>query len=419
MKTISRKKEIFILLGIFFSAILLRVGYWFFLKENYFFYGHPGGDVLYYSLWAKEIAYENWIGKTTFYGMPLYPYVLAMIDRISLGHIEIIRFFHIFLGSLNCLLVYKVAKKMFSVPAAILSGFLCSFSFILVYYDWLMMPVTLIIFLTLCITLVLMSFPYLRESKHLWGTGLLLGIAILSDGKFLIFSFMSIIYLLIVAKMLKDKTLAKKLIPVFCGILLVLGTTSVRNRIVGDSWTMITAQSGLSFFVGNNAEATGAYSNPKGIRPTHKGQDEDQKIIAENTLGRNLTSAEVSSFWRKKALTFIKENPTQYLQLLGKKFFLFFSENERTFDLDLIFQKEYKSIADFNPFYILCPLGCLGIFVARRNRRGAAYAKFLILSQLFFSLIFFLNNRHRVSILPFFICSAMFQSSLLCGWYNL
>ena len=206
----------------------------------------------------------------------------------------------------------------------------------------------------------------------------------------------------IVAKILKKKNPFRKLIPIILGIILILSATTLRNRIIGGSWTLISAQSGLSFFVGNNANATGSYSNPKGIRPTHKGQDEDQRTIAEHSLKRPLSSSEVSAFWRNKAFRFIVSDPTSYLKLQGKKTVLFLSENERSFDLDLIFQKDYKKRLDLNPFFILCPLACIGMFLTRKKKRGSAeYAKFLILSQFFFTLIFFLSNRHRATILPF------------------
>ena len=168
MKTLSERKENLTIFMIFFLALFARIAYWIFLRKNYFFYGHPGGDVVYYAAWAKEIAYNNWIGKETFFGLPLYPYCLAIIDIITGGKEEGIRFFHVLLGSINCILTYKASRKMFSEPVAILASLLCALNFSLIYYDWLMMPVTLIIFLSLCVILSLISCERSPSPKHLF-----------------------------------------------------------------------------------------------------------------------------------------------------------------------------------------------------------------------------------------------------------
>ena len=73
------KKEIISVILIFSLALLLRLAYVVFLKQNYFFYDNPSSDVSYYQEWAREIARVNWIGTKTFWGLPLYPYFLAAL----------------------------------------------------------------------------------------------------------------------------------------------------------------------------------------------------------------------------------------------------------------------------------------------------------------------------------------------------
>ena len=401
---------------IFLAAFLLRIFYWIFLKNNYFFYEHPGGDVLYYQQWAKDIARGDWLGSETFWGLPLYPYFLAVLERWSLGNVFFIRLAHIFLGSLNCVLVYLIAHRLFKKEAALLSGFLTAASFTLIHYDWLMVPVPLLIFCGLVIVLAFLNKDKIKTWQA-WGiVGLLVGITALGDGKILIFTILAVGCLFLKERPVAREKALKTFLPLILGVSLVLGLTGLRNKIVGGDWIWVSAQNGLSFYVGNNPKATGVFENPDFIRPTHGGQDEDQVIAAEALAKRTLSPAQVVQFWRGQAFYFITNDPMNYLRLLARKFKLFFTDTEYAYDIDMLLQRDWKRYLDINPFPLVFPLALMGIVLARRGRpigslrpkapcgeEETDYMNIMILSQLLFTLIFFLTDRHRATILPFLI----------------
>ncbi len=401
----KEKKEVLILVLLFVCALGSRLGYLLFLKNNYFFFDHPSSDVVYYQTWAQDIAQGDWLGKDTFWGLPLYPYFLAILKRLTLGNLFMLRFIHLALGSLNCLLIYYLCKKIFSTKVAVLASLLSSLNYSLIFYDWLMMPVTLLIFLNLVIILSLFHFlvEYPRNFKEVFILGILLGLGMLGDGKLLLFYLLFSGYLLTKDK----KNLLKKayqfLVPLSLGVFLILTLVVFRNKWVGGDWVLISAQSGLSFYTGNNPFASGIYEHPEFLRPDHRGQDEDQKIIAEAMLEKSLTAHQVSHFWQQKAFRFILENPALYFKLLIKKFYLFFKDIEKAEELDMILQRDWRFKFDFNPFYIICPLSLGGIWLSYRHQKKSFVPILLIFSQLLFTLIFFLNARHRVTVLPFFI----------------
>ncbi|MBI5024068.1 MAG: tetratricopeptide repeat protein [Candidatus Omnitrophica bacterium] len=397
---------------IFLAAFLLRIFYWIFLKNNYFFYEHPGGDVLYYQQWAKDIARGDWLGSETFWGLPLYPYFLAVLERWSLGNGFFIRLAHIFLGSLNCVLVYLIARRIFQKEAALLSGFLTAASFTLIHYDWLMVPVPLLIFCGLMIVLAFLNKDKIKTWQARGIVGLLVGITALGDGKILIFAVLALIYLFWKerpaagrqgrASPAAGKKIVKVFLPLVMGVFIVLGLTGLRNKIVGGDWIWVSAQNGLSFYVGNNPRAAGVFENPDFIRPTHGGQDEDQVIAAEALAKRKLSPAQVVQFWRGRALCFITNDPMNYLRLLVRKFKLFFTDTEYAYDIDMLLQRDWKRYLDINPLPLVFPLALMGIFLARL-REETVPMNIMILSQLLFTLIFFLTDRHRATILPFLI----------------
>ncbi len=403
----KNSKSILIVILIFLLAFSLRLGYTFFLKNNYFFYNNPSSDVTYYREWAHEIAKGDFLGKEIFYGLPLYPYFLALIERLSLGHIFAMRLIHLLLGSINCLLLYFISKKIFNQKVGILSAFLASTNFILIYYDWLMMPVTLIILLSQICLLSLLRRDGLLKRSEWFILGLIWGTGILGDGKLLFFLFFSGIYLFFYWNKSKYFKLTTVLLPLILGVSIILGGVTLRNKVVGGEWIFICAQSGLSLYAGNNPDANGIFENPEFIRPTHGGQDEDQKIVAEAIAEKKLTASQVSQFWRNKAISFITEQPLAYLVLLKSKFLVFFTETERAHDIDLILQQNWRKKFDFNPFYVIMPLALVGLAAALFNRKDTAFLNLLILSQLTTTLIFFLTTRHRASLLPVLI---IFQS---------
>jgi len=65
----------------------------------------------------------------------------------------------------------------------------------------------------------------------------------------------------------------KNSLLLFLGLLLILFPIALRNKIIGKEWVLISAQSGLNFYVGNNLNATGLAGSPDFANPTHKGND--------------------------------------------------------------------------------------------------------------------------------------------------
>lgn len=398
-------KEIKFLIWLFLIALSVRLGFMLYAKQHYFFYQSPSSDVTYYLDWANEIATQNAIGTKAFFGLPLYPYFLAVLHRLTFGHTEVIRFFLLLLGSLNCLLIYVLGKRLFSQRVGVVASLLMCFNFFLVYYDWLMMPATLIITLSLCILIALNNVERLTTKREWAILGLLIGLAILGDGKFLFFLVMFLLWLLINKPHLRRQAVIMTLAAVT-----VLGGCALRNKLVSGDWILISAQSGLSFYSGNNPDATGTYHNPKFIRPTHAGQDEDQQIVIEAMANRQMSPAAVSSFWKKETLKFIRANRRQYAALLGKKISLFFRETEHAHDMDLLFLRNWKYRLNWNGLFLIFPLALIGIRISYHHWKTKPSIIMLIFSQLLFTVIFFLSTRHRITILPLLI---LFQSAAI------
>lgn len=386
---------------LFIIALTCRLIYLFFLKNHYFFYSAPSADVSYYLEWARDIAQGKWLGDSSFLGLPLYPYFLSVLTRLTYGHVELIRLAHLLLGSLNCVLVYFIGKKIFSSRVGVIASLLAATNYTVIYYDWLIMPVPLIISLTLLLTLSFLYQEQIRTKREWFWIGIFLGLVILGDGKFLFFLIYIVLCLAWTYFKRKDALLfQRRLLPLILGVIVILSLSAFRYKLISGHWVFLSSQSGLSLYAGNNPQATGVYDHPAFLRPDHFGQDQDQRIIAENIAHHRLSSEEVSAFWRNKAVEFIVQRPQESLRLFIRKFQLFFTDTEWAHDIDLLFQRKWRLYLDFNPFFLICPLAILGIFVTGRSRNGQHYLYALLACQLLVTVVFFLTTRHRASILP-------------------
>ncbi|MFA5261398.1 MAG: tetratricopeptide repeat protein [Candidatus Omnitrophota bacterium] len=357
----------------------------------------------YYQNWAQDIARGNWLGDKTFFGLPLYPYFLAVLIRLALGHLEIVRLFHLILGSLNCVLLFAIGKKIFSQRVGVLAAVLAASNFILIYYDWLMMPVTLLISLSLFLLYYLANDLLKDRSREWFLFGLIAGLTALGDGKIIFFISLLALSILLRWPYFWRIKFFRILLPLGLGAAVILSSVALRNRVIGGDWTIISAQSGLSFYTGNNPLATGVYDHPAFLRPSHEGQDEDQKIIAEKIARRQLSPREISQFWQDKTLQFIRQHPDQYLRLLWRKTRLFLTDTENAHDADLLLQGQWRNGLDINPFWLICPLAIIGVFLSRKKYPATHFLNLLIISQWLMTSIFFLTTRHRATVLPVFL----------------
>jgi len=401
MNLTDKKRHLLTACGIFGLAFVLRLVFDFYLRNHYPFYDYPSSDVSYYLSWARSIAIGEWERQGSFIGLPLFPHFLSLLYRLCLGNMTALRLAMMALGAANCVLIYLLANRLFNYRIALASGVLTAVSFTCIYYDRLIMPPTLLIFLSAVIMLSLLE----RQSftiKHWFLIGVLLGLCLVGDGKFLFYTAFLAVYLALENRSLRH-LLKMTLAPLFAGIMLILLMSGARNLFAYGEWIWISPQSGLSLFAGNNPQANGYFENMEEIRPTHFGQDTDQILMAQQETGRAMSLKEVSAHYKHKAVDFITHEPPAFLLLLGKKTLVFLQEVEASYDdLDLIFLRKLKWRLDINPVTLMLPLAALGILLSWRTP-NIKLLTLLIASQLLIVLIFFFVNRFRASIFPFLI----------------
>ena len=360
-------------------------------------------DPEYYHRWAQRILSGDLIGDGVFYGLPLYPYFLALCYKLSANSLLAVKIIQDLLGLVTLYFIYKIGEKLFSRTVGVIAIFLGAVYGPLFFNEGILIPETLSLpfyaasFYT---ALLFLDNPSKKIGVIL---GLLCGFAALTKAGIIPFVFVFAGIYLFHEFRGGQKRLAPALImaAVFIG---TLAPVAIHNFVYGKDAVFLTSQSGFNFYIGNNPRAEGVFVAPEGTGSNVDTQIRDSKRLAEREAGRELKPSEVSKFWSDKAWDFIRRNPADFLVLCGRKFILFFDAREIS-DVD-----DYVFCGNFNPmlrfpwlnFAVLGPLFLAGAVLCLKTNRYKVITYAWIFLYVTGILFFFVNARYRIPLLSIF-----------------
>ena len=84
-------------------------------------------DPAYYHQWALKIVNGDFIGDPVFYGLPLYPFFVALCYKLFNGSVFAVKLIQVFLGVVTLFLIYKIGEKLSSKKVGLLATTLAAF----------------------------------------------------------------------------------------------------------------------------------------------------------------------------------------------------------------------------------------------------------------------------------------------------
>lgn len=375
-------------------------------------------DELYHDTLAQQVASGQWIGTEPFFRAPLYIYLLALTYKIF-GHSYFLpRLFQILIGSLSCVLIFFIAKKLFNQTVGILSGVVASFYAMLFFYDASLLTTGLEIFLDLALFALLILTAKKPKPLNWFFCGIVLGLSAIARPNILIFTPFILIWMLVEFKnRLLTKTIIKHWIILFIGAFLVIIPVTLRNYLVGKDFVLIAWNGGYNFYLGNNANATGWSATSPEMDKTWWGGYKDAISLAEEETGRSLKPSQISDFWFKKGFDFILSQPLSWLKLMARKTVYFWKGYEISNNQNIYLYKDFSSLLDwllgkyiiYFPFGLVSPLSILGLIVCLKDFRKYLLLYLFILSYSASIIIFFICSRYRMPVIPFLIMFSSFS----------
>ncbi len=391
----------------------------------------PMLDELYHVEWARALASGDWLGSHVFFRAPLYPYILGVLLRAFGGSLTIVRHIQAVYGSLVPVLTYLVGRRVASERVGLAAGLVaCCYPF-LIYFDNELLIVSLIVLLDVLLLLAILR----ADRVPTWGrwltAGVVMGFSAIARPNVLVFIPLLFVWIWLAAKregrresecrgrpgetgdahgrlsLVRGRTplltAVVRLVLLLAGVALVVSPVTLRNAALDGDFVLIASQGGVNFYIGNNESADGISAVVPGLGEAW--QYTDCERIAERESGARLRPSEVSGYWYGLGRRFLRDHPGAAARLYLKKFVLFWDSFELANNKDIYFfgrmSPIFRSLSWLH-FGVIAPLAFLGVLVARRRKEALLLALFLV-SYMGSVLLFFINARYRLPVIPVII----------------
>lgn len=360
-------------------------------------------DAEFYDTWALKIlsgaSLSSWTDTAVYYQDPLYAYFLAGIYKIFGRSLTAVRSLQIFLDVTTCLLLFQIGKKLFDEYVGTAALWIYALYGPAVFYIALLDKTTFSNFL-ICATLLSLTCMFVRQRlQDALIAGLLLGITTLTRGNMLAtIPFIALGYLRTSPADLSFRDKIRHLSVFACATMAIVSLVTIRNYAVSGDRVLLTANSGLNIFIGNNRNAIGTYKLPNFISGTPAREFTDSKHFAEGIARKRLTRAsEVSSFYFSEAMRFITQHPSAWIRLLWTKLTLAakYLEILDTYSFDFFRSESTVLKLCFLSYGFLCPAGILGFLLLSKDRRVLPITTFAA-GYLASLLLIFVTGRYRM-----------------------
>ncbi len=363
-------------------------------------------DAATYDRWARALAFGGDAGPTTLMQSPVYPWFLSLIYRAFGPELAAIRIAQALLGTASCVLVMIATRRAFrSNAAALVSGLIAALYAPLIFYEGILLPATLVVFLTALFAAIMLGGER-PGPRRLVAAGAALGAAAAANPPTLLLFPFALLHVYSAGE--KRRVLAGAL-ALSLGVAAAVAPLTIRNAVRTGEFIPLTSGAGINFYHGNNPGANGFYQVPAYRGVPLGGTPEEQSVnmeaVASRETGRALSPAEVSDFWLRAGLEHARENPGAWASLLWRKFQFFWNAYERANVENFYFHRRFAGILSLPllTFGLVAPLGLLGVFLARERWRKLWLLYGGILAYLAVALAFYVLARYRLPVVVFLI----------------
>jgi 4-amino-4-deoxy-L-arabinose transferase-like glycosyltransferase len=351
---------ILLALGTFFYFLLI----WQYIRHSP--YAHiPILDARGYWQRAIDVAHFGKPLTSTGISAPLYPLFLIVCVYLFGPNIYAVYVIQLSLTLITVLLMYQLWQQVFSSLHGFIGGLLSLFYLPFVYYITKLLPDILAI-------LVLSSFLVIYTHQRLLnkpGGLILLGVvgalAIMARSQFIVVVLPLIALLLFYRRPDPLTKIYRWRIPIVLAcLILTLLPIGLYNYHYTGGFYVTAPNGGLTFYMGNNPRATGTYSSVPGISDDVNLQLKEMVAVASSHFGRPVTIWEADRYFWRQGLSYIKNNPVDWLKVELKKIILLISPKETFTIYDIYLERSL-----YLPFlYLFCinwgillPLSIIGI----------------------------------------------------------
>jgi len=376
--------------AVFAFALLLRLFYLLDIHDNPFFES-PVIDAKFYRDLGLSFARGEGTGRAPFMMPPLFPLLLSLVFRVFGDGPWAPHLLQILFGAGSAALTTVLGCKLSGLRVGLAAGFLVATSRALLFVDGDLLATPLVVFVDVAFLVV--GVRTIRRGMPLRDTavlGLSAGLAALARPSILL-------PVLVVAVWLGWRT-RRVAVPLalLVATALPIGITSEYNQRASGRRVWISANGGINFYLGNNADMRRTVA----LRPGPEyGRINDLPLREANLVH----PADRDRWFYVAGLRFWVEQPGRALVYTFEKALLLVHNHEIMRDFDLYwFAQQYSSLLRFPAwnFAALFALAVVGWFWGRRRGAESTFLGLFLLAYATGIVWFFVTARYRAPLLP-------------------
>ena len=411
--------------GIFALALALRLIYLAEIRDTPYF-ATLVLDAYEYDRMAAQILEGDWLAdyeEGYVHGL-LYPLILALFKAIGgSAYLFAIRLFQAILGALSCVLVHRVAGRLFPHPVPLIAGLLAAAYWPFVFFGGELLATAPVLFVGLLLADLLLRRSPGISTRIAVGTGILMALLVMGRSNTLLLLPVILVWIYLSSRSFEEPSCpseepscpseepscpseepattassppASRAILLFLfAVAVALSPFLVRNYLVQGH--PLPFQGGWSFYMGNNPEADGTPYARQGLTW--------QRLERLAGQQESVDPAEKGALYIRAGLRFVRENPGAYLTLLYRKFRLFWNAFEVPVSADLRYYERHSLLARLLvvDFGILVPFALAGMAFCWKQRRTLFLLYGFVLAYLASGLLFSVCARYRLPAVPFLL----------------
>jgi 4-amino-4-deoxy-L-arabinose transferase-like glycosyltransferase len=393
------------------TVLLLGLVFYFLLILQYVRspYAHiPILDARSYWQLALDVAHNGRPLSSLTHSAPLYPLFLTTCVYLFGPNIYAVYVIQLSLALITVLLIHQLWQQLFSPLHGFIAALLTLFYLPFVYYITKLLPEILAIFI---LTGFLTIYTHRRLLDKLGGfilLGLTAGLAIMVRSQFIAVVLPLLALLPFYRKPDPVTRRSRWRVPIVLAcLILTLLPIGLYNYHHTGGFYVTAPNGGITFYEGNNPEATGTYSSIPGISDDVNLQLKDMVEVASSHFGRPVTVWEADFHFWHKGLNYIKNNPVDWLKLELRKIILLLHPKETFTIYDIYLERsKYLSFLFFFPISwgIFLPLFLIGIsdilFIKKEPLKNILPLVIVGIALTGLLLVFFVLDRYRLLLLP-------------------
>ena len=370
--------------AILLVAIGARVAVHFELRD-YVLYEVPLVDAQDYVEWATRLVRGQGEAADVYYKAPLYPWVLAIFMRIVGPGVAAAYVLNAALGVASVLFLGLWARRLFGTRLALVTAALAAVYGPMLYFEAQALPPPLVILLSLVALLALTSRGAAPSARGLVVAGVTLGLLVLARPSCILWTPVAALW----AARQSRPFAWRRAVVVTCVAASVVAPVTLRNFRRGGDWVLVSANGGINFFLGNNADA----ARTSTLRPGLEWEELVRRIPEAERRGQ----ARWDRWFARRAWSWVRDEPVQFGIGLGRKALEYCNVHEIDRNLDVRGFRSQSHVLRCAPRYAwLAPWLLLGVVVVWRRGPHGQLAVLLAAASLMATALFFVSERYKL-----------------------